>query len=447
MGWLTATFYGVAAAYFLGRLSATMLVWPRPDAGSLNNFALFYLFCLVVVTAFANAIVGVAMTREAMEPGTEWKTAFFSVGRREWGLFGNLLLLYVVVIGLVTAIVFAGEVGAAVSLPMIGNGGVWKGIALAPVMRAAFAAISVAVGVFLTMRFGFFLTPITVADPPARLLQSWISSRGNFWRLLVLSLGLLVPVVIVALLADWALLGSQFTDAIVSLLATPPDNGRLFHMIQNNSAAIAAVAAAALLLWNAIFAGASADAYARVEHDGEEVRPALAPMMAPAFAATATPHLAAVDVHRIEPGFIAGEVVERAAKLPEAKPGELNSEEAEPADAVPEEQFAEPIVVAPQGGGHGDGAHAEPEEIEFKTVEDVPATSSAVGEPEAARAESGPVSAGMHEEPLAPHDPLPAADPLHHSAAIDPSDDSPATPLPSFVRSQPSPSGGSSEAA
>src|SRR5690242_9589584 len=204
LDWLTATFYGAAAAYFLSKMSGTMLVWPRPDAGSLNNFALFYLFCLVVLTALANAVMGSAMTREAMEPGAEWKTAFFSIARREWGLFANLLLLYVVVIGLTAAIIFAGEVGAAVSLPMIGNGGVWKGIALAPVMRTTFAALAILVGLFLATRFGFFLAAIAVADPPARLLQAWISSRGNFLRLLTVSLGILLPVLVVALLAVWA---------------------------------------------------------------------------------------------------------------------------------------------------------------------------------------------------------------------------------------------------
>lgn len=444
LGWLTATFYGIATAYFLGKLSATMLVWPRPDAGSLNNFALFYLFCLVVMTAFANAVIGVAMTREAMEPGAEWKTAFFAIGRREWGLFGNLLLLYVVVIGLVTAIVFAGEVGAAVSLPMIGNGGVWNGIALAPVMRAAFAVIAVAVGLFLTTRFGFFLAPIAVADPPARLLQSWISSRGNFWRLLVLALGLLVPIVAAALLADWAVLGSQFNGAILSLLGTPRDNGPLFHMIQDNSAAIAVVCAVSLLIWNAIFAGASADAYAQVEH-GEEDRPAFAPMLAPAFAmaaASSTPHLAVAEVDRIEPAFTAAGEAGHAAKAPEANSEEVKAEKpAEITAAEPEAKRAPPVEHA------AEAAHAPLEEIEFKTVEDPPASPTVVGEPETAKAELEPASVETHQEPLAPQEPLPAADPMNHPAAIDSADALPATPLPSFVRSQPSPTGGSSEAA
>ena len=38
LGWLTAVFYFAATAYFLGRLSATMLVWPRPDKNSPYGF-------------------------------------------------------------------------------------------------------------------------------------------------------------------------------------------------------------------------------------------------------------------------------------------------------------------------------------------------------------------------------------------------------------------------
>lgn len=445
LGWLTATFYGAAIAYFLGKLSATMLVWPRPDAGSFNNFALFYVFCLVMLTALANAVLGAAMTREAMEPGAEWKTAFISITRREWGLFANLLLLYVVVIGLVAAVVFAGEVGAAVALPMIGNGGVWKGIALVPVMHTTFVVIAIAAGLFLATRFGFFLAPIAVSDPPARLLQAWISSRGNFWRLLVLSLGLLAPVVVVALLVDWMMLGSQFSDAVIALFGVSHDNAPLFQMVRANSGVIAAVLAVALLVWNAIFAGSSAEAYARAEH-GEKPHTSFVPQAEPAFAmASVSPHMAMAEMRRAEPGF-AAEEIKPVAKAPDVKSDDVRSEETNPA-AVAANPMAEPAVEHEAEEKEAEKSHSRPEEIEFKTVGDLPAPS--IAGPGVATTEAEPAGVEMHEEPLAPQEPLPAMDPMGHAApaAPDPSGVPPATPLPSFVRPQSSPKDGSSEAA
>jgi hypothetical protein len=436
VSWLAAVFYGLVSAYFLVRLSDAMLVWPRPDAGSFNNFALFYLFCLVVVTAFANAVMALPMTREALEPGDEWRTAYFVVARREWALFANLLLLYVIVIGMVSAIVFAGGVGIAVSLPMIGHGGVWQGISLAPVMNAALAFIAVATGLFLATRFGFFLAPIAVAEPPARLLQSWSLSSGNFWRLLLVGLTLFVPIIVLSLAIDWALFGSQFHDAVSTLLSPSHDKAPLFQMVQEHTGIIAAIWAGALLLLNAIFAGASANAYGMVEHDVVPSREYVS-VAEPAFAmAAASPHLAVAELRRVEPEFVTPEEPKPVAKAPEEKV----SEEAVP-KPVETASIEQPVEAAP---AIETVAAVAPVVLEA-AIELPPADESA---PTAAPAVI--TSIAPQEEPLAAHkDEIPALDPMSHAAPAepDPSGVPEATPLPSFVKTQPSPAREPSEAA
>ncbi len=428
VSWLAAVFYGLVVAYFLTRLSDAMLVWPRPDAGSFNNFALFYLFCVVVVTAFANAAMALPMTREALEPGGEWRSAYFVIARREWVLFANLLLLYVIVIGMVSAIVFAGGVGIAVSLPMIGHDGVWQGISLAPVMTGMLAFIAVATGLFLATRFGFFLAPIAVAEPPARLLQSWSLSSGNFWRLLTVGLMIFVPIIVLSLAIDRALFGSQFSDAIGALLSPPHDKTALFQMVQDHAGTIAAIWAGALLLLNAIFAGASANAYGLVEHDVAPSREYVS-IAEPAFAmAAASPHLAVTELRRVEPGFKQAEEPKPVAKAPvetvveEPKSVETASIE-QPVETA---QAIESVMETPVAGT---ALTAEPAPV----AEPIVITSIA-----------------PQEEPLAAHkDEIPALDPMNHAAPAepDPSGVPEATPLPSFVRAQPSPKSGSSEAA
>jgi hypothetical protein len=437
-GWLTAAFYATAVAYFLGHLSDAMLVSPRPDPGSFNNFALFYMFCIVLVTALANAAMSVPMLREAFEPGGEWKSAYFSIALREWSLFSNLLLLYILVIGIVSAIVFAGNVGIAVSLPMTGNAGVWQGIPLAPVMETMLAIIAVAAGVFLATRFGFFLATTAVVDSSARLLEAWSLSRGNFWRLLLgLGLGLMVPVVLAAMLAIWAICGAQFSDAMSTLLSPSHDNTTLFQMIRDHAGAIGAVWAVGLFVLNAIFAGASAAAYAQVEHGEAPViaqRESLViaePAYAMAAAATAL-HLTPEEVARFEPTFAKAEspaktsepapaaTIVAAPKVVEAKEKEEAISET---PAITEAVKAEAAVASPDA--------EQPSDI------------AAIETPEAA-------TALPEEEPLAAHkDELPAMDPLGHAApaAPDPSGVPPATPLPSFVKAQTSPANEPSEAA
>jgi hypothetical protein len=429
VSWLAAVFYGLVTAYFLTRLSDAMLVWPRPDAGSFNNFALFYLFCIVVVTAFANAAMALPMTREALEPEDEWRSAYFVIARREWALFANLLLLYVIVIGIVSAIVFAGGVGIAVSLPMIGHDGVWQGISLVPVMTGLLAFIAAATGLFLATRFGFFLAPIAAAEPPARLLQSWSLSSGNFWRLLTIGVALFLPIIVLSLAIDWALFGSQFSDAVGALLSPPHDKTALFQMVQDHTGTIAAIWAGALLLLNAIFAGASANAYGLVEHDAAPSREYVS-MAEPAFVmAAASPHLAVAELRRVEPEFRQAEE-QSVAKAPE----QTVVKEFEPklVEAAPIEQPAETALAV------------EPV-AESPVAEMVPAA-----EPISAPEPATVASIAPQEEPLAAHkDEIPALDPMNHAAPAepDPSGVPEATPLPSFVKAQPSAEREPSEAA
>ncbi|MBS0274794.1 MAG: hypothetical protein JSR55_10420 [Proteobacteria bacterium] len=431
VGWLAAVFYGMVVTYFLTRLSDAMLVWPRPDAGSFNNFALFYLFCLVVVTAFANAAMALPMMREALEPGDEWRSAYFVIARREWALFANLLLLYVIVIGMVSAIAFAGNVGIAVSLPMIGHDGAWQGIPLAPAMAGVLAFIAVATGLFLATRFGFFLASIAVADPPVRLLQSWSLSSGNFWRLLAIGLALFVPIIVLSLVTDWAMFGSQFGDAAAALFSPSHDKTALFQMVRNHAGTIAAIWAGALLLLNAIFAGASAAAYRRIGRDAASTREYVA-TAEPAFAMpTATPHLGGAERRRVEPEFTRTKDVEALEeRMPEAKASEVVTAPVEMASVEPlAAEASEPVAAMPQ---------AKPV-TEPAPIVEIPAAEPAVI-----------TSIVPQEEPLAAHkDEIPALDPLNHAAPAepDPSGMPEAIPLPSFVKTQSSPAREPSEAA
>jgi hypothetical protein len=427
-GWLSAAFYGAAIAYFLGHLSDAMLVSPRPDPGSFNNFALFYMFCIVLVTALANAAMSVPMLREAFGPGGEWKSVYLSIALREWSLFTNLLLLYVVLIAIVSAIAFAGSVGIAVSLPMIGHDGIWQGVPLAPVMEAVLVVIAAAMGLFLATRFGFFLATTAIVDSTAGLLQAWSLSSGNFWRILGLGLGLIVPVVLAAILTIGAICGAEFSDAMIALTGASHDNGPLFQMIHDHAGAIAAVWAIGLLVLNAIFAGASQIAYARAGRGEVHVSSREAAVIAePAYAMTtpAALHLAPEEARRFEPKFPQADppvkvvepapVVPAAVELREFAPNE--KAEAKSAEAVPETPALAEAVKAEAAIASPD---AEPP-VETATAD-------------------APVTALPEEEPLAAHkDEIPAMDPLSHAApaAPDPSGVPPATPLPSFVKAQP----------
>jgi hypothetical protein len=307
---------------------------------------------------------------------------------------------------------------------------VWQGIPLAPLMTGLLVFIAIATGLFLTTRFGFFFAPIAVAEPPARLLQSWSLSSGNFWRLLAIGLSLFVPIIVLSLAIDWALFGSQFGDAVGALFSPSHDKTALFQMIQDHAGTIAAIWAGAMLLLNAIFAGASANAYSLVEHDVAPSREYVS-MAEPAFAmAVASPHLAVAELRRVEPEFAHAE---EPKPVVNAAPETVVEEPApKPVEAVQIEQPAETALAV------------EPV-AEAPVAEPVPAV-----EPPPAVEPAEVTSLAPQEEPLAAHkDEIPALDPMNHAAPAepDPSGVPEATPLPSFVRAQPSPKSEPSEAA
>ncbi|MBS0277018.1 MAG: hypothetical protein JSR81_05325 [Proteobacteria bacterium] len=97
-------------------------------------------------------------------------------------------------------------------------------------------------------------------------------------------------------------------------------------------------------------------------------------------------------------------------------------------------------------------AQADEPSAESKALDDAVQAEAAIAEPEApSEILNAPDATALpEEEPLAAHkDELPAMDPLSHAApaAPDPSGAPPVTPLPSFVKVQPSPKSEPSEAA
>jgi hypothetical protein len=223
-------------------------------------------------------------------------------------------------------------------------------------------------------------------------------------------------------------------------------------MIHDHAGGIAVVCAVGLLILNATFAGASEIAYARVQHNEIAASTdAFVGMAEPAYAmaAPAALFLSKADSKRLEPKFGANAASAQA---------EATDETAEvPADAQPATD-AEPVVSEDQALAQGavescaeNKALQEAASAEAAIApSDAQTVSDAPSEAPDAEPDTSQMTALPEEEPLAAHqDELPTMDPLNHAApaAPDPSGVPPATPLPSFVKTQPSPKSEPSEAA
>jgi hypothetical protein len=308
--WLAAVFYAVSAGYWLQQFCTTMLVSPHPG-NELNDFALFDLFCLVVVTALGNAVIARALTGAALEPGGETMTAYLAVAKREWILFLSLLRLYAFIVVTLAAVVILGGLTIRMALPMIGTNDQWHGIHAQSAMNAVEAVCALIVVATLAVRLGFFAAPVASAEGSASMGRAWALSRGNSWRLFAALVGMSLPALLLCAAAGWAMIGNDLAGAITTAVSPSHDSTAFYQLINDNALALAGIWTVLLVVLNMLFAGAAAPAYLMVRDNVTAPRtrsmprtPMLEPVFAGSFAGFAPrdAQQGAVGDMRIAPG-------------------------------------------------------------------------------------------------------------------------------------------------
>ena len=304
LSWLPALALAVVGTLWLGHFAADVTLVSKGTSPAywlaLDALALF------ASLAFFTAAIAVPLTREALGLHDETVFAHFVVGRRELRLFLALLrfaLLLVAAAVLLTFVLgFAVRTGMPVLLAKMGaaseTNAAWRGIPLRALVLGGTGFVLVSALVFLTLRLGFFLAPIAAIEEHARVTRAWILSSRNFWRVLIVTLALAVPVDLLARGAEFALFGRQLQALLPQALAAR-DPALLAGWTAGHAVVLAAIGSTVLTLLIALFAGASAMAYRtlmpasdmqpvwqRHEHEPVEEAP-----MLPAIPAMAAPPL------------------------------------------------------------------------------------------------------------------------------------------------------------
>jgi hypothetical protein len=254
LGWMPAAFYGLACAWLIRAVSTGALGAP-PSSGAFNQYSLGYLVAMLIVTAFFGAPMLIPFTREALGMHEEPVAAHFSYGPREWRLFVALLRFYAIV----GAVLFTLIVGSGIAISQFaGSPIVWLGVPIGTWLNSVSAVIVLSTAAFLAVRLGFFLGPIAAMEGHASLTRAWALSRDNFWRLSLVFLAVAIPALLVVLICEYALWGSELEMAT---LKTGSNALAIFQLQYDHSESIAAMMAVALMAVNALFGAASAYAY------------------------------------------------------------------------------------------------------------------------------------------------------------------------------------------
>lgn len=164
-----------------------------------SGMSLLRLVVLVSIFGFiVGAMVTVDLQRKAMgtHSGPAWM--FFSLGAPVWRMAGALFLAGVVVfvITVIAILVCAGLWWAAGSLGAAGA-----------LIRVVAVLATIAFVIYIALRLAFFLPAVVVAENSIGIERAWILGGHNFWRILIVAIATVLPVVIVFHLLSWALLG------------------------------------------------------------------------------------------------------------------------------------------------------------------------------------------------------------------------------------------------
>ena len=176
-------------------------------------------FVLVFISMLLLAMIAVAITRQAMGLRQGPAFAHISFGGAELRTFGGYFGLYVLLFAFVFAFVLI--VGAAaVALGAVSKASVAPNPAFA-VGASLVALIGVFLLVFAMVRLSFLMVPAVLDGREFGLTRSWQLTQGNFWRIVAVALGTLLPAVLIFGALELTVLGPDIIKQQMAMAKDP----------------------------------------------------------------------------------------------------------------------------------------------------------------------------------------------------------------------------------
>jgi hypothetical protein len=172
------------------------------DPAMFSQLALLWL-ALMLFTFLGIAMILVAVTREALGLREGPAYFYFSLDAAFWTLLASLLLRSIIFAAALFALILGGAALAAGAVVAGGTAGAAvAGLILTVLWLVAFP--------YVAFRLWFFAVPLAVAEQRIGIGRGWQLAKGNFWRMFVVSLALMIPIMIVYVVALQLLLGDEF---------------------------------------------------------------------------------------------------------------------------------------------------------------------------------------------------------------------------------------------
>jgi len=208
--WLPALAGAALSFYFRNEILAQMMARTQGNLATVFRLERINLIIQLASLVFG-AIISVGITKEVLGLRRGWRFFYAGFGAAELrviaGYFAMILLFIIFAIGFViVAAISAGVAGIAAGAAA--SKGIIAGAGVLAVIAAWFAMI------YIFARLTFLFLPATVAERRIGILRSWELTSGNFWRIFVVGLAIVLPFLILAVCIGIATLGTGYVDFV-----------------------------------------------------------------------------------------------------------------------------------------------------------------------------------------------------------------------------------------
>lgn len=205
--WIPTLINAVATFFVLRSYYGTLIESfesSMPPSGSGLGWPLLLAFLTILLLA----MIAVAVTQQAM--GLRQGPAFarISLGSPEWRAFGGFFGLYMLFVLFIAvfAILF-GVARVATTNAVQSNPGL---AGLVAAVTALAVLVGICVVIYLVVRLSFLLVPSVIDGGEFGLSRSWLLTKGNVGRIVVVGLATLAPILVILAVAQLVLLGPGY---------------------------------------------------------------------------------------------------------------------------------------------------------------------------------------------------------------------------------------------
>ena len=202
------TLINAVASFFVLRAYYDTLINSFENGMPPSGAGLGWPLLLAFLAMLLLAMIGVAITQQAM--GLRQGPAFarVSLGSAEWRAFGGffglymLLVLFIAIFAVAVSAASVATANAAQSSPAFAG-------PLATVIGLA-VLVGTAIFLYLIVRLSFLLVPSVVDGGEFGLSRSWLLTKGNFWRIVLVGLATLLPILLILSVVQLVLFGPGY---------------------------------------------------------------------------------------------------------------------------------------------------------------------------------------------------------------------------------------------